>query len=83
MRVDAPEPMPRHELLQMHGTHRYSAGLRSVLRQRFASALLLALVAAAHVALVAALLLDHPAPRTAPKALPTPIAVSLETISKR
>lgn len=53
--------VPRHELLQMHGTYRYPAGPRSVLRQRFASALLLAVVAGAHAALVAALLLHRQA----------------------
>jgi periplasmic protein TonB len=69
--------VPRHELLQMHGTHRYPAGLRSVLRQRFASALLLAVIAGAHAALVAALLLHRQAFRTPPEVLPTTIAVSL------
>ncbi len=69
--------VPRHELLQMHGAHRYPAGLRSALRQRFASALVLAVVAAAHAALVAALLLHRQAFRTPPEVLPTTIAVSL------
>jgi protein TonB len=69
--------VPRHELLQMHGTHRYLVGPRSVLRQRFASALVLAVIAGAHAALVAALLLHRQAFRTPPEVLPTTIAVSL------
>src|ERR687895_2179797 len=62
---------------KMHGAHRYPAGLRSSLLQRFASALVLAVVAAAHAALVAALLLHRQAFRTPPEVLPTTIAVSL------
>jgi protein TonB len=62
---------------KMHGAHRYPAGLRSSLLQRFASALVLAVVAAAHAALVAALLLHRQAFQTPPEVLPTTIAVSL------
>jgi hypothetical protein len=60
-----------------HGTHRYPAGPRSVLQQQFVSALLMAVVAGAHVALVAALLLHRQAFRTPPEVLPITIAVSL------
>src|SRR5918999_2116439 len=60
-----------------HGTHRYTAGPRSVLQQQFVSALLLAVVAGAHAALVAVLLWHRQAFRTPPELLPTTIAVSL------
>src|SRR5918999_3198888 len=60
-----------------HGTHRYTAGPRSVLQQQFVSALLLAVVAGAHAALVAVLLWHRQAFRTPPEVLPTTIAVSL------
>src|SRR5918999_5024159 len=56
--------VPRHELLQNARCPPIPRSLRSSLLQRFASALVLAVVAAAHAALVAALLLHRQAFRT-------------------